>query len=422
MESNFDEKVQERAVLVGLNADCFTAEQTATAESLEELEDLLETAGGFCTGKVLQNRHTPDSHSFIGEGKAQEVRMLVEATASTMVIFDNELSPGNIRALEEIIGVTVLDRSALILDIFAQRAKTKEGRLQVELAQYKYLLPRLSGMGVSLSRQGGGIGTRGPGETKLETDRRHIRERIARLEDELEQVRKVRAVQRERRMKNAIPVVAIVGYTNAGKSTLLNQLTNAGIPANNRLFDTLDTTSRQFTVSDNLDVILSDTVGFIAKLPHHLVNAFHATLEELEYADLLLHVIDVSDPDLEAHAAVVDRLIAKLAKPDTPVLRCYNKADLVYSEDIPVGKDCVAISAKKGKNMDGLLKAIEEALGHSRHHVILCFPYSKGGMVETLHDNAQVKKVEYTDAGIEVETVLDAILFGRLREYVVKEC
>lgn len=422
MESNFDEKVQERAVLVGLNADCFTAEQTATAESLEELEDLLETAGGFCTGKVLQNRHTPDSHSFIGEGKAQEVRMLVEATASTMVIFDNELSPGNIRALEEIIGVTVLDRSALILDIFAQRAKTKEGRLQVELAQYKYLLPRLSGMGVSLSRQGGGIGTRGPGETKLETDRRHIRERIARLEDELEQVRKVRAVQRERRMKNSIPVVAIVGYTNAGKSTLLNKLTGAGIPANNRLFDTLDTTSRQLTVSDNLDVILSDTVGFIAKLPHHLVNAFHATLEELEYADLLLHVIDVSDPDLEAHVAVVDKLIAKLAKPDTPVLRCYNKADLVYSEDIPVGKDCVAISAKKGKNMDGLLKAIEEALGHSRHHVILRFPYSKGGMVETLHDNAQVKKVEYTDEGIEVETILDAILFGRLREYVVKEC
>ena len=422
MESNFEKTVQERAVLVGLNADCFTAEQTATAESLEELEDLLETAGGFCTGKVLQNRHTPDSHSFIGEGKAQEVRMLVEATASTMVIFDNELSPGNIRALEEIIGVTVLDRSALILDIFAQRAKTKEGRLQVELAQYQYLLPRLSGMGASLSRQGGGIGTRGPGETKLETDRRHIRERIARLEDELEQVRKVRAVQRERRMKNAIPVVAIVGYTNAGKSTLLNQLTGAGIPANNRLFDTLDTTSRQLKVSDNLDVILSDTVGFIAKLPHHLVNAFHATLEELEYADLLLHVIDVSDPNLEEHVAVVDRLIAKLAKPDTPVLRCYNKADLVYTEDIPVGKDCVAISAKQGKNMDGLLKAIEEALGHSRHHVILRFPYAKGGMVETLHDNAQVKKAEYTNQGIEVETILDAILYGRLREYVVKEC
>ncbi|MGM9628732.1 MAG: GTPase HflX [Faecousia sp.] len=422
MEENFDRVVQERAVLVGLNADCFDEEQTATEETLEELEDLLETAGGFCTGKVLQNRHTPDSHSFIGEGKALEVKMLVEATASTMVIFDNELSPGNIRALEEIIGVTVLDRSALILDIFAQRAKTKEGRLQVELAQYKYLLPRLSGMGTSLSRQGGGIGTRGPGETKLESDRRHIRERINRLEDELEQVRKVRSVQRERRMKNAIPVVAIVGYTNAGKSTLLNQLTGAGIPANNRLFDTLDTTSRLLTVSDNLDVILSDTVGFIAKLPHHLVDAFRATLEELEYADLLLHVIDASDPHLEQHVSVVNKLISQLAKPGTPVLKCYNKADLVYSEDIPRGRDIVAISAKKGINMDGLLKAIEKALAQVRHHVVLRLPYSMGGQVETLHNNAQVKSVEYTAEGIEVEAVVDDILLGRLRQFVIKEC
>lgn len=422
MESNFEKSIQERAVLVGLNADCFTKEQTATEETLEELDALLETAGGFCTGKVLQNRHTPDSHSFIGEGKALEVKMLVEATASTMVIFDNELSPGNIRALEEIIGVPVLDRSALILDIFAQRAKTKEGRLQVELAQYKYLLPRLSGMGKSLSRQGGGIGTRGPGETKLESDRRHIRERITRLEQELEQVRKVRGVQRERRMKNSVPVVAIVGYTNAGKSTLLNQLTGAGIPANNRLFDTLDTTSRLLTVSDNLDVILSDTVGFIAKLPHHLVNAFHATLEELEYADLLLHVIDASDPHREDHIAVVEKLIAKLAKPETPVLRCYNKADLVYPEDIPFGENIVAISASQGKNMDGLLAAIEKALNQARHHVRLQLPYSMGGMVETLHDGAQVNSVDYTGEGILVDAVLDEILYGRLREYVVKEC
>ena len=422
MEENFDRTVQERAVLVGLNADCFTEEQTATEESLEELDDLLETAGGFCTGKILQNRHAPDPHSFIGEGKALEVKMLVEATASTMVIFDNELSPGNIRALEEIIGVTVLDRRALILDIFAQRAKTKEGRLQVELAQYQYLLPRLSGMGKSLSRQGGGIGTRGPGETKLESDRRHIRERINRLEEELEQVRRVRSVQRERRMKNSVPVVAVVGYTNAGKSTLLNQLTGAGIPANNRLFDTLDTTSRQLTVSDNLDVILSDTVGFISKLPHHLVNAFHATLEELEYADLLLHVIDASDPHIEKHIAVVEKLIDKLAKPGVPVLKCYNKADLVYSEDIPVSRDVIPISAKRGYNMDGLLKAIEEALGASRHHVVVRLPYSMGGMVETLHDGARVKNVEYGAEGIEVEAVLDDILFGRLRAYVIKEC
>ena len=418
----FQEHFQERAVLVGLNADCFRPEQTATDETLEELEALLETAGGFCTGKILQNRHTPDAHSFIGEGKALEVKMLAEFTQADMVIFDNELSPGNIRALEEIMGVTVLDRSALILDIFAQRAKTKEGRLQVELAQYQYLLPRLSGMGKSLSRQGGGIGTRGRGETKLESDRRHIRERINRLQNELEQVRQVRSVQRQRRQKNSVPVVAIVGYTNAGKSTLLNQLTGAGIPANNRLFDTLDTTSRQLTVSDNLDVVLTDTVGFIAKLPHHLVDAFRATLEELEYADLLLHVIDASDENRQEHIAVVDRLISQLAKPGTPVLQCYNKADLVLPEDIPVGEDTVAVSAAKGQGMDQLLKTIEKMLGHSRHHIVVTLPYSMGGMVETLHNHAQVKRVDYTGEGIEVETVVDPILYGRLKEYITKEC
>lgn len=421
MESRFDETIQERAVLVGLNADCFSPEETATEESLEELDALLQTAGGFCTAKVLQNRHTPDSHSFIGAGKAQEIRMLAEATESTMVIFDNTLSPGNIRALEELIGVTVLDRSALILDIFAQRARTKEGRLQVELAQYQYLLPRLSGMGTSLSRQGGGIGTRGPGETQLETDRRHIRERIRRLEEELEQVRRVRGVQRERRKKNSVPVVALVGYTNAGKSTLLNCLTGAGIPANNRLFDTLDTTSRILRVSDNLEVVLSDTVGFIAKLPHHLVDAFRATLEELEYADLLIHVIDASDPEREAHIAVVEKLIRQLAKPGTPVLQCYNKADLVPREEIPAGEGVAAISAAQGQGMELLLEAIEDGLGHARHAVTLLLPYSLGGQVEILHDSAQVGQVDYTPDGIRVDAVLDDILYGRLRDYVVKE-
>ncbi len=421
MEVQFEEHIVERAVLVGLNADVFRADETATDETLEELEALLETAGGFCTAKILQNRHAPDSHSFIGEGKAQEVRMLIEATASTMAIFDNELSPGHIRALEEILGVTVLDRSALILDIFAQRAKTKEGRLQVELAQYKYLLPRLSGMGASLSRQGGGIGTRGPGETKLESDRRHIRERIARLENELKEVRQVRAVQRERRMKNSVPVVAIVGYTNAGKSTLLNQLTGAGIPANNRLFDTLDTTSRQLTVSENLDVILSDTVGFISKPPHHLVDAFRATLEELEYADVLLHVIDSSDPHRAEHIAVVEKLIRKLAKEGTPVISVYNKADLVEPTEIPIGEDVVAISAKKGDNMSGLLKAIEKALDKGLHHVLVRLPYSMGGMVDRLHSSAQVKSVDYTGEGIEIETIVDEILYGQLREYIIEE-
>lgn len=414
-----EQHVIEKAVLAGLNADCFKKEEQATEASLDELEALLETAGGVCVGKVLQNKHAPDPHSFVGEGKAQEIKELAETNNASMVIFDNELSPSQIRALEDITGTTVLDRSALILDIFAQRAKTAEGRLQVELAQYKYLLPRLSGMGKSLSRLGGGIGTRGPGETKLETDRRHIRARIARLEEELEQVRKVRATQRQRRQKNSVPVVALVGYTNAGKSTILNKLTGAGIPANNRLFDTLDTTTRQLTVSDNLTVLLSDTVGFIAKLPHHLVRAFHATLEELEYADLLVHVIDASDPEREEHIAVVDRLIEQLAKPDTPIIRCYNKADLVERAEWIVGTNNVAISAKSGANLDDLLQLIDRELCKTLHHASFLLPYAMGGLVDRLHSEAQVIKTEYKPEGIEIEAVVDELLYGKLREYEV---
>ena len=419
MEQRFE--TQERAVLVGLNADSLSREDIATDASLEELEALLETAGGFCTAKILQNRHTPDARTFIGQGKAEEVRMLIEATESNMAIFDNALSPSQIRVLEELLGVTVLDRSALILDIFAQRAKTAEGRLQVELAQYKYLLPRLSGMGVSLSRQGGGIGTRGPGETQLETDRRHIRTRISRLEEELEQVRQVRAVQRRQRTKNSVPVVALVGYTNAGKSTLLNRLTGAGSPANHRLFDTLDTTSRQHSVNETLDVILSDTVGFIAKLPHHLVEAFRATLEELEYADLLIHVIDAADPEREAHIAVVDKLVAQLAKADTPVIQCYNKADLVSPEDIPVGENRVAVSAKGGQGLDRLLELIARNLARGQHRVTLLLPYAKGGLLDRLHQEAKVQSVDYAPQGIAVEAVVGPVLCGQLRDYITGE-
>lgn len=411
--------VSEKAILAGLNADCFRPEETATDESLDELEALLETAGGICVAKVLQNRHAPDPHSFIGEGKAQEIRALLETTGANLIIFDNELSPSQIRALEELTEATVLDRSTLILDIFAQRAKTAEGRLQVELAQYQYLLPKLSGMGKSMSRLGGGIGTRGPGETKLETDRRHIRERIGRLQEELQEVRKVRGVQRERRIKNSVPVVALVGYTNAGKSTLLNRLTDAGIPANNRLFDTLDTTTRRLKVSDHLEVLLSDTVGFIAKLPHHLIEAFKATLEELQYADLLLHVIDASDPQREAHIRVVDKLIEQLAKPGIPVLRCYNKADLLEDKSgLPTGEMCIPMCARSGIGMDRLLAQIEHTLLGRLHHVTLLLPYSEGGVLETLHNKAQVLGVEYTPEGIAVETVCSEELYGRLRGYV----
>ena len=318
-------------------------------------------------------------------------------------------------------GVQVLDRSGLILDIFAQRAKTREGKLQVELAQYQYYLPRLTVWNEEMGRLGGGIGTRGPGETQLETDKRYIRSRIQKLRENLELVRKTRAEQRRRRQKNELPVVALVGYTNAGKSTLLNALTGADIPANNRLFDTLDTTTRQLTVSDTCQALLSDTVGFIAKLPHHLVEAFRATLEELEYADLLVHVIDSADPEREDHIAVVNRLIAELAKPGTPVLECYNKCDLVPDDEIPRGSDKVAISAANGYGLDALKGAIETQLGRGKHRVKLLLPYQQGGMVAALHDTAQVLSSEYADNGIQIDAVLDETLFGKLRQYVIEE-
>ncbi len=411
----------ERAILAGLSCDIFTPEENATETTLDELEALLETAGGECAARLLQNRHTPDSHSFLGEGKAEELRELAQSLSADMVIFDNDLSPSQIRALEEATGVTVIDRSALILDIFAQRAQTREGRLQVELAQYQYILPRLSGMGKSMSRLGGGIGTRGPGETKLETDRRHIRERITRLRQELEEVRRVRAVQRERRQKNAIPVVALVGYTNAGKSTILNALTNAGIPANNRLFDTLDTTTRKLAVSDQLSVLLSDTVGFIAKLPHNLVDAFRATLEELQYADLLIHVVDCADPEREAHMQVVLQLIGQLARPGVPVITAYNKTDVAEAPFLaPEGAE-VAISAQTGAGIDRLLALIERELTGTRHTVTLLLPYSQGGQVDTLHQRTQVQEVSYEAEGIRIRAVLDDELYGRLRQYVTEE-
>ena len=413
MTENVTKEKTNRAVLVGLSAHSLTREENATEESMEELKDLLETAGGQSVGMVLQQKDSPDPRTFIGQGKVDEVRQLVRTMGADMVIFDNALSPSQQRVLGEELKVGVLDRSALILDIFAQRARTREGRLQVELAQYKYLLPRLIGMWSHLERQEGAIGTRGPGETQLESDRRHIRRKISKLEEELRDVRRVRATQRQRREKNEVPVVAIVGYTNAGKSTLLNKLTGSEIPANNRLFDTLDTTTRTLEISDTCTVLLSDTVGFIRKLPHHLVEAFKATLEELSFADLLLHVIDASNPEWREQAQVVDQLILELGAEQTPRIEVFNKCDKWTGEIRPHGEDIVSISAKTGEGLDKLLEAIGQRLDSGAKRVTIHLPYDKGGILDQLYQEAKVERVEYAET-IDVVAVCTPKTIGQL--------
>lgn len=413
---------KERAVLAGLSAACMDEHERSNDVSMDELAALVETAGGEVIGIVMQNLPTPNPRSFIGEGKVKELKDLIEANDCDLAVFDNELTPSQMRVLGEELGVKVLDRSGLILDIFAQRAQTREGQLQVELAQYKYLLPRLTGMWTHLVRQtasGGSspIGTRGPGETQLETDRRHIRRRIQKLEEELSSVRKVRETQRRRREKNAMPVVSLIGYTNAGKSTLLNCLTDSSIPANDRLFDTLDTTTRRLKIDETQEVLLSDTVGFIRKLPTHLIEAFKATLEELQFADVLLHVIDISNPEWEEQVRIVESLVLQLGAEETPCIRVYNKCDS-YMGILPHGEDCVCISARTGEGTAELVEMLSGMLCRGKKRVNLVIPYSAGSYVDLLSREAVIESQEYTESGCSITAVVTPDVLGRIRQFI----
>ena len=413
---NTIERKRERAMLAGLCAASMAVGERSTETSMDELAALVETAGGEAVGRLLQNRPTPDPRSFIGDGKVQELKFLIQANDCDLAVFDNELSPSQMRVLSEDLGVKVLDRSGLSLDIFAQRAQTREGQLQVELAQYRYLLPRLTGMWTHLERQEGAMGTRGPGETQLESDRRHIRRKIQKLEEELETVRKIRATQRRQREKNAVPVVALVGYTNAGKSSLLNALTDAGIPANDRLFDTLDTTTRHLRLPDTQEVLLSDTVGFIRKLPTQLVEAFKATLEELRYADVLLHVIDLSNPEWESQAEIVDSLIRELGAENTPCVRVFNKCDR-YFGILPHGERTVCLSARTGEGLDKLMTEVSAILSQGKHHAVLRIPYQHGNLIDLLQREAAVLNIEYAEDCTVVEAIVKPELWGRVKAF-----
>ncbi|MCS5696539.1 GTPase HflX [Desulfofundulus thermocisternus] len=386
-------------------------------ESLEELARLADTAGAQVVGRVVQRARRPDPATFLGRGKVRdEIAPACRELGVDLVICDHELSPAQVRNLEEELGVRVIDRTQLILDIFARRARTREGKLQVELAQLEYLYPRLAGKGTGLSRLGGGIGTRGPGETKLETDRRRIKRRITELRRELDEVRRHRTLLRTRRQDVPVTLVSLVGYTNAGKSTLLNALTGAGVPAEDKLFATLDPTTRRLVLPNNDVVLLTDTVGFIRRLPHHLVAAFRATLEEVTEADLLLHVVDVSNPDYPDQVKAVEDVLASLGAGEKPAILVFNKVDRLTAEEpwlLPSGRPAVAVSALTGQGLDELRRLIMEVLRDQRVRREFLVPYQRGDVLNLLYEKGEVLSREYTPEGVRLEVELGAVWASR---------
>ena len=404
---------QERVILVGVS----TGDHDDTEQSLDELGDLVKTAGAVAVGKVIQNREAMHPGTYVGKGKIDEIKELLWELDATGIVCDDELSPAQMNNLTEMLETKVMDRTLVILDIFAGRASTSEGKIQVELAQLRYRQSQLTGAGKALSRLGGGIGTRGPGEKKLEIDRRLIKDRIAQLNRELKDVKRHRELTREQRKRNHVPVAAIVGYTNAGKSTLLNTLTDAGILEEDQLFATLDPTTRNLKLPSGQEILLTDTVGFIRKLPHHLIEAFRSTLEEAKYADIILHVVDASNPQMDEQMFVVYETLQRLEVMNKPVITAFNKMDRV-GEAITVrdfqADKIVQISAKSGENLEQLFDAIEEVLREEKIHIERVFPYSESGKVQLIRKYGELLKEEFEEDGVHVEAYVPQEIYGRL--------
>ena len=417
MELHENKQSAERALLVSVDTGEFDAEI-----SIDELEELAHTAGAEVVGKIIQKRQHIEAATFVGYGKLAEIIAYCNNMNVDLLIFDSELTPSQQRNLEKLTNVRVIDRTMLILDIFAARARSSEGKLQVELAQLKYSLPRLSGQGLALSRLGGGIGTRGPGETKLESDRRHIRRRIQKLEEELTAIKKRRTLQRKRRKKDGVTSIAIVGYTNAGKSTLMNTLTDAGVLAENKLFATLDPTARALILPDGRNVMLIDTVGLIRRLPHKLVEAFKSTLEAATEATLILNVCDASDEHCSEHLEVTKALLQELGCENTPLISVINKCDLVGNiYEMPTFGNTVLISALEGKGIDALMNAIMKALPQTRREVCFLVPYKTGADAAEVREDSVVLEEEYREDGVYLRVVADIRLIDRLKRFLLTD-